>query len=129
MPTKHPRFSIAIPEEMYDKVEEYRYNEKYKSQNSAVIALVELGLQALDSNQSPKKEAPAHIERELTVKEQQIVNLIHFIPERIQDAILTICDATADRAAIAQDMQQHAEFLQTQRQQADRDGTSAEQIG
>lgn len=129
MPTKHPRFSIAIPDKMYNEVEEYRYNAKYKSQNSAVIALIALGLQSI-LDESPKKEAPAPMERELTLKQQQIVGLLPFIPEKIQDAILAICDATADRSAAAGFGFYHdPDYIQSARDNTDPADNSEEHSG
>lgn len=125
MPTKHPRFSIAIPDKMYNEVEEYRYNAKYKSQNSAVIALIALGLQSI-LDESPKKEAPAPMERELTVKQQQIAALIPFIPEKIQDAILAICEETADQTGIHSDMQSNSKIVQSRKDESCYDATSEE---
>lgn len=125
MPTKHPRFSIAIPDKMYNEVEEYRYNAKYKSQNSAVIALIALGLQSI-LDESPKKEAPAPMERELTVKQQQIAALIPFIPEKIQDAILAICEETADQNGIHSDMQSNSKIVQSRKDESCYDATSEE---
>lgn len=125
MPTKHPRFSIAIPDKMYKEVEEYRYNAKYKSQNSAVIALIALGLQSI-LDESPKKEAPAPMKRELTVKQQQIAALIPFIPEKIQDAILVICEETADQIGIHSDMQSNSKIVQSRKDESCYDATSEE---
>lgn len=125
MPTKHPRFSIAIPDKMYKEVEEYRYNAKYKSQNSAVIALIALGLQSI-LDESPKKEAPAPMKRELTVKQQQIAALIPFIPEKIQDAILAICEETADQTGIHSDMQSNSKIVQSRKDESCYDATSEE---
>lgn len=125
MPTKHPRFSIAIPDKMYKEVEEYRYNAKYKSQNSAVIALIALGLQSI-LDESPKKEAPAPMKRELTVKQQQIAALIPFIPEKIQDAILVICEETADQTGIHSDMQSNSKIVQSRKDESCYDATSEE---
>lgn len=125
MPTKHPRFSIAIPDKMYKEVEEYRYNAKYKSQNSAVIALIALGLQSI-LDESPKKEAPAPMKRELTVKQQQIAVLIPFIPEKIQDAILVICEETADQTGIHSDMQSNSKIVQSRKDESCYDATSEE---
>lgn len=125
MPTKHPRFSIAIPDKMYKEVEEYRYKAKYKSQNSAVIALIALGLQSI-LDESPKKEAPTPMKRELTVKQQQIAALIPFIPEKIQDAILAICEETADQTGIHSDMQSNSKIVQSRKDESCYDATSEE---
>lgn len=47
MPTNNPRTSITIPQEMMDRIDDYRFENKIKSQTKAIINLIELGLQSL----------------------------------------------------------------------------------
>lgn len=130
MPTNNPRFTVTIPTDMYDEIERYRFDQKFKSQNSALIALVEEGLRALESETFQSKEkAPAQNERELTVKEQQIVSLLPYVPETIQDAVLAICAETADQAKIAKDFQQDRKYVRGQGALADSDETAEEHNG
>lgn len=130
MPTNNPRFTVTIPTDMYDEIERYRFDQKFKSQNSALIALVEEGLRALESETFQSEEkAPAQNERELTVKEQQIVSLLPYVPETIQDAVLAICAETADQTKMAKDFQQDRKYVRSQRALADSDETSEEHNG
>ena len=130
MPTNNPRFTVTIPTDMYDEIERYRFDQKFKSQNSALIALVEEGLRALESETFQSEEkAPAQNERELTVKEQQIVSLLPYVPETIQDAVLAICAETADQAKIAKDFQQDRKYVRGQGALADSDETAEEHNG
>lgn len=130
MPTNNPRFTVTIPTDMYDEIERYRFDQKFKSQNSALIALVEEGLRALESETFQSEEkAPAQNERELTVKEQQIVSLLPYVPETIQDAVLAICAETADQTKMAKDFQQDRKYVRSQRALADSDETAEEHNG
>lgn len=47
MPTNNPRTSITIPQEMMNKIDDYRFENKIRSQTKAIINLIELGLQSL----------------------------------------------------------------------------------
>lgn len=130
MPTNNPRFTVTIPTDMYDEIERYRFDQKFKSQNSALIALVEEGLRALESETFQSEEkAPAQNERELTVKEQQIVSLLPYVPETIQDAVLAICAETADQTKMAKDFQHDRKYVRGQRALADSDETAEEHNG
>ena len=130
MPTNNPRFTVTIPTDMYDEIEQYRFDHKYKSQNSALIALVEEGLRALEAESLQNEEkAPAQEEQELSMKEQQIVSLLPFVPETIQDAMLAICSETADQAKIAKSFQQNRKRIRDRKALADSGETSEEQNG
>lgn len=47
MPTKNPRFTITMEQDLYDMIEDYRYSHRMKSQTQAVIALLESGIESL----------------------------------------------------------------------------------
>ena len=57
MPTKNPRFTITLDSELYQRIEDFRYEGRYKSQTQAVLALLERGLAA--SGSGPVKRGPA----------------------------------------------------------------------
>lgn len=130
MPTNNPRFTITIPTDMYDEIEQYRFDQKFKSQNSALIALVEEGLRALAAEEHQNEEkAPAQNEQELSMQDQQIIGLLPYVPGKIKDAILSICEETADQVQIAKAFQQKRSLVRDRKELADSAETSAEQNG
>ena len=130
MPTNNPRFTVTIPSDMYEEIEQYRFNQKFKSQNSALIALVEEGLRALEAEGLQNEEkAHAQNEQELSMQEQHIVSLLPYVPEKIKDAILSICEETADQMAAARDFQRDRKYVRGQRELAYSDETSEERNG
>ena len=125
MPTNNPRFTITIPPDMYDEIEQYRFDQKFKSQNSALIALVEEGLRALASEEHQNEEkAPAQNEQELSIQDQQIIGLLPYVPGKIKDAILSICEETADQMAASKDFQRDRKYVRGQKELAYSDETS-----
>jgi len=44
MPTEKPRFTITMDETLYNQIEEFKFNKRYKNQTKAVLALIEKGL-------------------------------------------------------------------------------------
>ena len=130
MPTNNPRFTVTIPSDMYEEIEQYRFNQKFKSQNSALIALVEEGLRALEAEGLQNEEkAPAQSEQELSMQDQQIIGLLPYVPGKIKDAILLICEETVDQAQIAKAFQQKRALVRDRKELADSAETSAEQNG
>lgn len=87
---------------------------------------MEYWLDAEEEDYGVKKEAPAPMERELTVKQQQIAALIPFVPEKIQDAILAICEETANQTGIHSDMQSNSKIVQSRKDESCYDATSEE---
>lgn len=49
MPTTKPRCTITCDEKLYKEIEDYRFNNRYKSESVALIALLKLGLQAIEN--------------------------------------------------------------------------------
>lgn len=56
MPTKNPRFTITMDQDLYDQIEDYRYSKRLKSQTQAVVSLLEAGIESLMEDM---KKAPS----------------------------------------------------------------------
>lgn len=52
MPTNKPRFSIAIDDDLLKAVDDYKFENRLKSQNQAINDLVRAGLEELNSKKS-----------------------------------------------------------------------------
>lgn len=48
MPTEKPRFTVTVSEDMLRQIEDFKFQGRYKTQNQAVIALVEKGIEELE---------------------------------------------------------------------------------
>lgn len=48
MPTKKPRCTITCDEEFYKKFEDYRFDNRYKSESEAALALLKLGFETIE---------------------------------------------------------------------------------
>lgn len=106
MPTANPRFSVSVPSDLYDAIEQFRFDGKYKSQNSALIALVEEGIAAVTEHNAPKqKTAPApDTERELSDVDRQLIALPVEMKQTIlelieQSVLLGLSDSVPTRQA------------------------------
>ena len=63
MPTKNPRFTISMDDDLYKRIEDYRYTHRMKSQTQAVIALMRSGLESLEE-EIKSSSGPAEPEEE-----------------------------------------------------------------
>jgi len=50
MPTDKPRFSIVVSDELYEKINDFRFERRIKSQSKAVNELILIGLESLSGN-------------------------------------------------------------------------------
>ena len=57
MSTQKPRYSITLDEDMFEEVENFRFEHRYQTRNQATIALIRLGLDAVreQQNSSPSR--------------------------------------------------------------------------
>ena len=54
MPTKMPRFTIAIPQDVFEELEDYRFEKRYASRSKATVDILKLGLEALKKQEQEK---------------------------------------------------------------------------
>lgn len=49
MPTKKPRFTIIVDEDMMKKIDDFRFDNRYQSRSAATLALIRIGIEALEA--------------------------------------------------------------------------------
>ena len=60
MATQKPRYSITLDKDMFEEVENFRFEHRYQTRNQATIALIRLGLDAVREQQ---KQQPQPVKR------------------------------------------------------------------
>lgn len=74
MPTEKPRFTITVSEELLEQIENYRFENRCRSQTDAVLQLMQKGLDALmDAESIAEQKEPASPEG-LTDDERQFID-------------------------------------------------------
>ena len=58
MPTNNPRFTFTISQELLDRVDEFRFKNRFRSQTKAITALIELGLDSIGEKPITPSEPP-----------------------------------------------------------------------
>lgn len=66
MPTEKPRFTITMPDELFSRITEYRFQNRMKNQTQAVIDLIEKGFAAMSAG-NPALVDDAHIKKYRTL--------------------------------------------------------------
>ena len=56
MATKKPRYFITVDTDMFQKIEDFRFNNRYQTRSEATVKLIRLGLEALKKQSERQKE-------------------------------------------------------------------------
>ncbi len=51
MATQRPRYTVSVDEELFKKIEDYRYENRFQTRSEATVELIRLGLEALEKEQ------------------------------------------------------------------------------
>ena len=103
MPTTNPRFTVTIPTDLFDEIEQFRFSRKYKSQNSALIALVEEGLKSVRSSHGQiEKTAPAKTEQKLSEIDKKLLAYPEDVKQMVAALLDTIANTEHQRAEISE---------------------------
>lgn len=56
MATEKPRYSITLDDELFQEVEDFRFQHRFQTRSQATIELIRLGLEALKEKNSTDSE-------------------------------------------------------------------------
>lgn len=57
MATNRPRYTVSVDEDLFKKIEDFRYENRFQTRSEATVELIRIGLEALNSEMQKKKEA------------------------------------------------------------------------
>lgn len=49
MPTKKPRYTVIVEDDMLKKIDDYRFENRFSSRSAATLELIRIGLETLES--------------------------------------------------------------------------------
>lgn len=55
MPTEKPRFTVIVDDEMFQQIEDFRFENRYPSRSAAALELIRLGIEQIKKEQSEKQ--------------------------------------------------------------------------
>lgn len=56
MATKKQRYMISVDDEMFDKIENFRFEHRFQTRSQATAELIRLGLETIKNEQQNEKE-------------------------------------------------------------------------
>lgn len=54
MPTEKPRYTIIVDEEMLQKIDDFRFENRYPSRSAATLELIRLGMEQIKKEREEK---------------------------------------------------------------------------
>lgn len=56
MATNRPRYTVSVDDELFQRIEDFRYEHRYQTRSQATVELIRLGLEALKKEQPEKND-------------------------------------------------------------------------
>ena len=50
MPTDKPRYTVIVDEDLLERIDNFRFENRYPSRSAATLELIRLGMEALEKN-------------------------------------------------------------------------------
>ena len=54
MATNKPRYTVSVDDELFQKIEDFRFEHRYQTRSEATVELIRLGLEALQKEEQEK---------------------------------------------------------------------------
>ena len=65
MATNRARYTVSVDDEMFQRIEDFRFERRFQTRSEATVELIRLGLAALDAEQKkPPEQAPVQEDAE-----------------------------------------------------------------
>lgn len=56
MATDKPRYTVSVDDELFKKIEDFRFENRFQTRSEATVELIRLGLEALKKEQEEGKD-------------------------------------------------------------------------
>ena len=56
MPTEKPRFTVIVDDDMFQAIEDFRFENRYPSRSAAALELIRLGIEQIKKEQAEKQQ-------------------------------------------------------------------------
>lgn len=57
MATSRPRYTVSVDNDLFQKIEDFRYERRYQTRSEATVELIRLGLASLEKERSAEKQS------------------------------------------------------------------------
>lgn len=69
MATKKPRYTVSVDNEMFDAIENFRFENRFQTRSEATVELIKLGMKQLNKEQEDAKKAQKNKPTQMESKE------------------------------------------------------------
>ena len=59
MATDRPRYKVSVDNELFQQIEDFRFERRFQTRSEATVELIRLGLESLKKEQQTPREKPA----------------------------------------------------------------------
>lgn len=59
MPSEKPRFTVLVDEELLNRIDDIRYEKRYRSRSAVAVELIRLGLEQFELREAAQKAQEA----------------------------------------------------------------------
>ncbi|MDE6568260.1 MAG: ribbon-helix-helix domain-containing protein [Lachnospiraceae bacterium] len=56
MSTNRPRYTVSVDDDMFAKIEDFRFENRFQTRSEATVELIRLGLEAVEEKKKKEKE-------------------------------------------------------------------------
>ena len=56
MSTNRPRYTVSVDDDMFEKIEDFRFENRFQTRSEATVELIRLGLEAVEEKKKKEKE-------------------------------------------------------------------------
>lgn len=56
MSTNRPRYTVSVDDDMFAKIEDFRFEHRFQTRSEATVELIRLGLEAVEEKKKKAKE-------------------------------------------------------------------------
>lgn len=57
MATNRPRYTVSVDNDLFQKIEDFRYERRYQTRSQATVELIRLGLASLEKERNGQKQS------------------------------------------------------------------------
>ena len=58
MATDRPRYTVSVDPELFQKIEDFRFEHRFQTRSEATVELIRLGLEALERDKAASQTPP-----------------------------------------------------------------------
>ena len=63
MATDRPRYTVSVDNELFQQIEDFRFEHRFQTRSEATVELIRLGLESLKKEQERRQESGERAER------------------------------------------------------------------